>query len=187
MKVEEDKKAFDQLKLGNTKGLEILFRTYFHPLYIQAYKFVLNKEVAEELVQDVFTGLWEKREKIQVERNIKAYLFTATKNRSLNYLRTSFAKQQFIGKVPERPIEENEGEVKELELLLEEAIGSLPEKCGTIFRLSRFSDMTYDEIADHLGISKDTVKSQIKTALSRIRAFLGKHWEAMVLLMGSLL
>lgn len=179
-----DKKAYKMVVQGNNQGLEILFKTYFHFLYIQAYRFVSNKEIAEELTQDVFVSLWEKRKTIKIEGNIKAYLSTAIKNKSLNYLKTSFSKQYFIGEIPELPQVDYLSESKELEQLIEEAIEGLPEKCGIIFRLSRFSDMTYDEIANHLGISKDTVKTQIKTALSRIRAFLGKHWEIMLVITG---
>ena len=75
---------------------------------------------------------------------------------------------------------EDELDQEALIRLLQKGIATLPSQCRTIFHLSRQGGLTYDEIAEELGISKETIKSQVKIALRKLRDFLGRHWEAML-------
>jgi len=184
MSNERDKADFSLLKAGDPKGLEALVRRYYQPLFATSYRYVLQREVAEELAQDVFLAFWEKRGQLTIEGNLAAYLQTSIRNRSINYLKSQYARrQQVFVELPEVPTAPSlENDTEELELLLKQAIAQLPEKCAIVFKMSRFGEMTYEEIAQQLGISKETVKSQIKTALARIRTFLGECLDGILLL-----
>ena len=169
---------FDYIALirdHDDRGLKSLFEKYYHQLFIKSVQIVGYREVAEEIAQDIFIKLWEKRDQLDIKSSVRAYLLQAAKNQSINYI-TSAAAHRHTQEIPENMVSSADKEdISELEDFIELAINRLPERCRTIFRLSRFGQMTYQEIADHLGISKETVKSQIKTALTRIRTDLRQH------------
>lgn len=126
-----------------------------------------------EVVQDVFVSIWNKRDELTLDQNLKAYLYTATRNKSLNFLQkkklptVSFSPAIHDGQV-EKPADEVM-ETNELEIALYDEIYQLPEKCRKIFLLSRQEGMSYKEIAVKLNISVKTVENQIGIALKRIR------------------
>ena len=151
------------------RGLKSLFQKYYHSLFIKSIQIVGYKEVAEEITQDIFIKLWEKREHLHIKSSVSAYLLQSVKNQSINYVSSARARLR-TQEIPENMVSSAPEDITELEDCIELAINRLPDRCRTVFRLSRFGQMTYQEIADKLGISKETVKSQIKTALTRIRA-----------------
>ena len=124
---------------------------------------------------------------INIEKSLKSYLFTSVKNRSVNYLKSRINNILFVE--IDRAESENRTimtdpslESQELDELIQVAISSLPPRCREMFHLSRNSGMTYQEIADTLNVSKETVKSQIGEAIRKIRDFLNKHWDKIPLL-----
>lgn len=176
---------FDYIALirnHDDRGLKGLFEKYYHVLFIKSVQIVGYREVAEEITQDIFIKLWEKRDQLHIKSSVRAYLMQAVKNQSINYI-TSPRTQWQTQEIPENLESSTDEDTKELEHLIELAISRLPDRCRTVFRLSRFGQMTYQEIADQLGISKETVKSQIKTALTRIRSDLHRHGVFYTLLM----
>jgi RNA polymerase sigma-70 factor (ECF subfamily) len=130
---------------------------------------------AEEIVQNIFVKLWEKKEDISIRENVSGYLYRAVHNESLNYLRhqkvrvayQSYAMRQHKQSEQERPAEKVV--MSELEKRLAIALRELPEQCRTIFQLSRFEDLRYREIADKLGLSIKTVENQMGKALKLLR------------------
>ena len=165
-------------------AFEKLFRQYYEELYYYACRYLWRREDAEEAVQDVFVRVWEKREELQISTSVKAYLYAAVRNRAINHLNSRWAREAPLPLDPATPVmaEAAEDELGQETLiqLLQQGIATLPSQCRTIFQLSRQGGLTYDEIAEELGISKETIKSQVKIALRKLRDFLGRHWEAML-------
>jgi RNA polymerase sigma-70 factor (ECF subfamily) len=158
---------------------EIFYRSY-PKLFQLAHSYVRSREIAEELVQDAFLKVWQNRKSINT---VEAYLHTTVKNLSLNHLKSKYHRDhsgflEIDDSDQKNAHAENELENKELEAAIEEGISLLPEKCRVAFILTRDQEMTYQEVASHLGVSKETVKSQIKIALRKLK----NHLDQMGLL-----
>ena len=154
---------------------EQVFKSHFKSLHSYACTIMKDPMPAEEIVQNIFLKLWEKKEEITIKENISVYLYRAVHNESLNYLRhrkvrsayQSYAMRQHKQTEQEKPAEKVV--MKELEKKLEIALQELPEQCRTIFQLSRFEDLKYREIADRLGLSVKTIENQMGKALKLLR------------------
>lgn len=182
-----DQELIKRLSEDDKLVFNYLIELYYVNLSRSALKYVRYEEPAEEIVQDVFVSLWDKRKTLQITDSLSAYLFTAVKYASLNYLKKEFRKPQFQNEFPDdiHPMTDERSskiEGEELERLVASAIQKLPEKCRIIFNLSRNSGLTYHEIAQELDISVKTVETQISIALSRLRAYLERHWDKIILL-----
>ena len=178
-------KEFGAIKKGDLRAFERVFRHFYDQMFYTSLRIVMQREVAEEIVQDLFIHLWQNRRSLMITTSPEAYLHTAIRNRSFNYLKSRMARPS-----GDLPIEEaygsaipaeNQLEEQQLSELIHRGIKSLPEKCRLIFNLSREMGLSYEEIARELGISRETVKSQIKIALQKLREFLEKHWDMLVL------
>lgn len=150
-----------------------LFSISYDPLCQFCFRFVQVREVAEELVSDVFLTIWKNRERIQVT-SAKAYLFTAVRNRGFDYLRK---KKQ--GKsctidyarhiAADYPNAQDRMVESELAVSVEQSVAALPKQCRLIFELSREEGLKYKEIATKLDISIKTVETQMGRALKHLR------------------
>lgn len=141
--------------------------------YIFNYIFYLSgdSELSEDLAQDVFLQLWEKRNTIKND-TIKPFLFTIARNAFLKSVRRvkydlKFKSTWFETTENESP--EFIAEMKEFDQKLQKAIAGLPEKCRTIYLMNRMDDMTYSEIADNLGVTVKAIEKQMSKALSLLR------------------
>ena len=177
----EEKFLLGQLAIGDQSSYQKLFHTYYTDLCRFCMRYVRNHEVSEEIVQDVFIYLWEKRSVINISISFKAYLYTAVRNKSINYLKLQLPKDQMKDDIDNFEISSNydvESELtfKELSQKVDEAIDSLPTKCKAIFILSRESGHTYREIAQELDISIKTVENQMVIALRKLREHLHPYW-----------
>lgn len=156
-------------------AFEDLFKAHFKGLHAYAYTIVKNEVIAEEIVQSIFLKLWEKRSNLTIHTSIKAFLYRSVYNESLNYHKREKVKFTFLQhEVYTRGNEldddsSNRVQLKELEVQLQRALNKLPEGCRTIFQMSRFEDLKYREIADHLNISIKTVENQMGKALRILR------------------
>ena len=157
------------------RSFKELFYGFYPRLCRYAYYILGSKEQAEEIVQNVFTHIWEQRQVIKVEGSIESYLYISAKNAAYNYLKSDLSKKKREDAYSKR--EENE-EVFDKELFLEKlkmALNELPEQCREIYCLKNMEGMTYKEIADYLGISEKTVDTQIYRALKKLRELMGKY------------
>ena len=160
--------------LINDNNFKILFKKYYSDLLRYCLKFVRKPEIAEEIVQDQFIYLWEKRNSIKITSSIESYLFRSVRNKSIDYLKSSYVKLNFenedaILNKQGNLNPYNEIEIKELVTIIEQVIIKLPEKCYTIFTMSRNAGLSNKEIADKLEISVKTVENQITIALRKIK------------------
>ena len=143
-----------------------LYLTYYSKLVRFAKEFVILEEDAENITQDVFTDLWAKRDSMDRIENMNAYLFRLIKNRCLDHLKHKMFEQKYIEFV-QTSFDISEG--NETEILVRNAINSLPRKCRDIFLLSRVEGLKYREISERLGISVNTVECQMGIALKKLR------------------
>ncbi len=160
--------------------LEKLFRQ-FQPMMISfAHNYVRSGEDAKGIVQEVFMSVWNNREHLRLDGNLKSYLFTATKNKCLNFLEKRKLKTISLDTsagdfAPESRIPANIPdsaevmEAEELRAVIFDEIHKLPPKCREIFVFSREEGLSYKEISEKLGVSTKTVENQIGIALKRVR------------------
>ena len=180
------------LKAGNLTAFEMLFRTYYQPLCNYAFTFVQDRDEAEEIVQSTFLNIWEKRENLSIHTGVKPYLYAMVRNACLNVLKHEKIKQQHATMemaIAERSIESVARTViaSELEAKIHDAMDHLPEQCRLIFKLSRFEDLKYAEIAEQLKISIKTVENQIGKALRIMRDQLRDYLPLLIVIMNGLL
>lgn len=171
-----------RLLVGIRNGDEDAFKEMFNRYNLLLYSHVLNKlndeDEARDIVQDIFVALWEKRALIQ-ETNIAGYLFTAARNKTLNVIKHKkiVSKYEddfkhFTGLTTSNHTE-NILYKKELEAIIEAEIAALPPRMRLVFELSRKGYLTHQEIADQLGISRQTVNDHIKNSLRILRTKIG--------------
>ena len=152
---------------------EQLFKTHFVHLCNFAHQYVHDLNSAKDITQKVFINLWEKRAKIDPQKPIQSYLFTAVRNRCLNYIRD---QKKYRSQVLDLDIvdldisfEDDDSGVVELEEKVAQALNMLPEKSRQVFEMSRFQQMKYKEIAEELDISVKTVEAHMSRALKGLR------------------
>jgi len=154
------------------KTVEYLFNNYYTTLCRNAYRIVNNKEISEDIVQDVFFKLWDKRDKIVINTSLEAYLNRMVFNESISFLRKNKNFLEFSDEIEQSRTNHepnNTIEQKELNTIINDAINKLPPRCKTIFLLSRIEGLTYKQIAEQLNISVKTVENQMGKALKFLR------------------
>lgn len=174
MPQDNDLLLFDRVKNNDLSSYEVIFKRYYKQLFRFAFTYVRNGTIAEEMAQEVFLYIWEKRHQIEIQTTLKTYLFSAVKNKCLNYIKLELPKQQSMSDISEVMLSvsaerRDEGENQQLKKYIQNAIDALPKKCRKIFLLSRNAGMTYEEIAEELGLSKKTVENQMGIALKKLR------------------
>ncbi len=164
----------DALQKGDELVFEKVFKDYYERLCNYANTFVNDMDEAEEMVQSTFLTLWEKRESIGIHTSVKSYLYQAVHNQSLNkikHLQVRQAHSEYIKhQAAAGSFEINQNLLgEELEQQINAAINSLPAQCQTVFRLSRFENLTYAEIAEQLNLSVKTIENHMGKALRIMR------------------
>jgi len=184
---------FNQLALskGDLKAYEMFFKTHYNHLCNYANTFLKDRDEAEEVVQNSFATLWEKRQTIQISGSVKSYMFSMVQNNSLNVLKHEKVKQKHVGEVlattKEADTDDPEIHAVELEERIFSALQKLPEKCRMVFKLSRFEELKYAEIADKMEISIKTVENQMGKALRLMREELRDYLPLLLFLIHGLL
>ena len=167
----------------NLNKFEKLFKELFKPLCSFSFKYVRDLDEAKGLVHEVFVSVWEKFDALPVDINYHSYLYTAVRNRSLNYIRDRKKHVMFENVAEQDLMIENEPMVAaELEREIEMAIHSLPEKCRMVFELNRVEGLKYAQIAEKMGISIKTVEAQMSKALSVLREHLKEFLSLLIFL-----
>lgn len=151
-----------------------IYVTYYSRMLRFAKEYVLFDEDAEDVVQDVFLLLWEKREVLDIQVSLVSYLFSLVKNRSLDYLRHKVVAEEYRQELTFKlsaleQLNYTFTSEEDIEQAVTKAIDKLPERCREIFLKSRIEGMKYREIADELDISMNTVENQMSIALKKLR------------------
>lgn len=161
-----------KLKQGDKDAFDFIFKEYYKNLVWFAMDFIQGQDKAEEFVQGVYVRLWEERDKIEIVTSLKAYLYKSVKNKCLDYIKHVNVKNRYEQMVQDKASDissENAFFSFELKERIDEAIEHLPTKTKEIFKLNRFGNKKYREIAELLNISVKTVEAHIGKALSFLR------------------
>ncbi len=176
-----DQELKDLMQADGEKAIELLFQMYYAYLCQAVYKILGDPSLVEDLVQDVFYELWRKKDQLNINISIKAYLRRAAVNKALNFIRDQKIKFEDEDRAPVQESKINsvvqKMEAAELQSRIDEVIDGLPDRCRVVFVLSRYEEMSYQEIADQLDISVKTVENQVSKALKILRAELSGYLQ----------
>lgn len=163
----------NELQKGNERAFDTVFKQYYKPLCQFSYSFIKDQNTAENLVQEVFVKLWEKRENITNIDNLLSYLMGMVRNQSIDFLRKEKTNSKVYNQLrpessentTEEQISKNEFEEKLLKSIL-----NLPERCRTAIEMSRFDGFSNKEIAQKMEISVKGVEALIGRSLKLLRS-----------------
>jgi RNA polymerase sigma-70 factor (ECF subfamily) len=169
-------------------AFEQLFKTHFRGLHAYAITILKDERMGEEIVQNVFYKLWEKRELIEIESSPKAYLYKAVYHDCLNHLKhkkVRSAHAMHVVRHSNEGVEDTSNKLLQSELTshIHTAMNELPEQCRAIFHMSRFEGLKYQEIADVMGLSVKTIENQMGKALRLMRQKLVEFLPVMILML----
>lgn len=188
MKTTEDKELLKALKNGDLKAFDEIYYKYHKKLFAYSLKFIKSHADIEDLIQKIFVIIWEKRENIDLNKSFNNYLFTIIRNEIYDLLKkkaiTEYYNDQIISDLEETS---DDIEMKKLVEIIYLLIEKMPERRRQIFMMNRDLGMTYRQIAEELGISENTVDTQIRNSLNYLRAELPKQINSSTLLLVSLL
>lgn len=182
-----DAKLIAGFRAGNMDAFRKIYESFCEPLYRFAYSYLKDSFEAEEIVQDVFLKVWERREEVDEQKSFKSYLYRITVNKVFNELKHRVVKQKYeqhaigfdlhTGETPESSIQ-----FQELNKKIESLLNLLPEQQRNIFILSRWKGLSNAEIAESLNLSIRTVENQIYRASKFIKLHLNDDYPIVLLL-----
>lgn len=184
------KQWIERISEGDRKAFEKLFLKFYDSLCRFAWRFVRSSHISEELVQEVFLEIWELRDSLDPEKNIKSYLYRSVRNKALNHLKHEDLADEYNKKIewlnpsPVTQLHSLE-EQTEFERAAKKAIENLPEGARNIYKLSRKDGLTYREITEVLDISPKTVESQMSRALKILRQSLSGYLPSALIVLFS--
>lgn len=165
------------LKDGDKRALTSIYNKYWKLLFISSYNLLENKEVCEEIIQDVFIDLWNRRSKLQIKISLQSYLYACVRYKVFyEFRKNKIIKAELFEDLNKRfhyATPETKLLYKELEIHIENTVENLPKKCQRVYRLSRNQQLSHKEIAQKLNISTKTVENHITNALKILRTSLG--------------
>ncbi|WP_077438429.1 RNA polymerase sigma-70 factor [Sphingobacterium sp. CZ-UAM] len=162
------------LRCGDMQAFDVLYHRYSHTIYANILKFIKDKTVAEDLLQDVFVRIWENRLKIDPEQSFAAFLYTCSRNITFNFRRRLKLELESAIQLAQEAVEGENSidrmlDSKEAQQWVEQLLHKLPQQRQKIFRLSKLEGKSYQEIAQEMGISVSTVRDHIVKANKFIR------------------
>jgi len=175
------------LSQDSEEAFEVLYHRHWENIYKVAFVLLKDSNASKDVVQDIFIWLWQKRNQLEIQ-TLPAYLKTAVKFKVANYIRSGNFRESFFETLGKLTITENAPEaaeiteMKELKAIIINAVELLPDKCRTIYKLSRNENLTNQQIADQLGLSVKTVEGQMTIALRRIRGAIDPYLLSLLLL-----
>jgi RNA polymerase sigma-70 factor, ECF subfamily len=179
-----DKQLLQKIACSDQQSFQVLFDTWWEPLFQYAFKVLQNRQDAEEVVQDFFIHFWNKRNGLPEVQSLSAYLFTALKNRILNHL----AKKKYtLTSIDVLHNDQSEFsaaqklEQKETESTLRSLVNALPSKMKQVYEMHQFSGLSVTEIASATGNSEQTVRNQLSTAVKKLSVAWKAEWLTLLI------
>ncbi|MRT93218.1 RNA polymerase sigma-70 factor [Ancylomarina sp. 16SWW S1-10-2] len=171
--LDDSQNRIKQIREGKIEEFEKIFKELYPQLCLYALRFVKRKDLSEEIVQNIFCQIWENRSDLNIHTSIKAYLYRSTYNNALQALRKDGSHNKYKEYIKHHYNENNSSanklEEKEINEIVHKTLLSLPQRCGIIFKMSRFEGLKYQEIAQKLSISIKTVEANMGKALKAFR------------------
>lgn len=188
MMTDSNTELFNRVKQGDEKAFESLFKFYYQRLCNYAYSMVVDTAEAEEVVQQVFINIWDKRENIFIDTSFQSYVYRAVNNTCLNKIKQrkvySLHHENIKQELPKSIDSTSENILSdELRGAINDAVDMLPEQCRLVFQMSRFEGKKHQEIADELELSIKTVENQIGKALKHMREHLREYLTFAIILL----
>lgn len=184
-----DQQILEHLALGDVRAFDCIYQRYFSKIYGAAYKRLQSRELTEEVVQELFISLWERRESLTISGTLEGYLFSAIKYLTIAQYKKNNLFEQYVATVlpSENDINFTEEMVAfdELNEAYQKALQLLPERCREVFLLKR-TGLSQREISEKLDISEKTVENQMTKALKILRDSLSDYTALSILLMSLL-
>lgn len=178
----DEREMLDRCAAGERQAYACLYNLYLEELYRYVYLFTKSRELSEEIVQDVFVKVWEMKEGLAMVGMFKAYVFKMARNQVMDHYRRQQAEFRF--QTLSAPFTEESNDQTDSDLIYgqyyqiaQEAINRLPEKRKEIFELKTTTELSLDEIATKLNISKSVVKKQLYAATDFVKRYLRQHGE----------
>jgi RNA polymerase sigma-70 factor, ECF subfamily len=171
---------FERLRNDDEAAFKVIYNDFYSKLYYFVLEFVPLKETAENIVQDTFVTLWNKRNQLKDDSNLTSYLFTVAKNNALKKLRDKkYSQKLFSNAIDVGELDLNAETLStvdtsvcafmDIEQIIQETLVSLPPQCRKVFELSRFQEMKNREIAEELNISVKTVEKHISKGIKTFK------------------
>lgn len=178
MDLNHDLILINRLRSGDKSALTELYNKFWQLLYVSSYNVIKDKELCEDIIQDVFMDIWNNRENLDIKISLKGYLYACARYKVFNQIKKKKDKihVEFFDDLDKRfqhSTPETQMMHEELVQQMSFIIGTLPEKCQLVFKLSRDEQLSHKEIAVRLDISTKTVENHITKALQVIRLSLG--------------
>ncbi len=179
-------KVCESIRNGDKHAFESVFKTYYKILCSYANQIIADSDNSEEIVQEMFFQLWQKKEFLFIETSLKSYLFRAVHNSCLNFIKHNKIKLAYSSSY----LHQNEtsgsqyllDESEELRVLIGKAVEKLPPERKKVFMMIRYEERKYQEVADILGISVKTVENQMGKAMQFLREALKGYIPVFIML-----
>jgi RNA polymerase sigma-70 factor (ECF subfamily) len=179
----DDKELMVALKEGSIRAFDAVYYKYARKLFAFSLKFLHDRTETEDLIQKVFTLIWERKEHLKPDRSLEGYLFKIVRNEIYDMLKLRIIREHYCDYILNAT--DSDGEELEKKKLIEqvfELVDRLPEQRARIFRLSKEEGLSYREIAEKLNISENTVDTQIRHSLNFLRKELINFQKVILLL-----
>jgi RNA polymerase sigma-70 factor (ECF subfamily) len=167
-----EKELLAQIGKGNKKAFDELFKSYYRYLVTIAFAYVKDMEQSKDLAQEVFLGIWNREEPIEINYSVKAYLRGAI----INHCKTALRRKKHsveiddgVHQLASKEDAQKAMELNELNQKIQHIIDAMPDRCRAVFLLSRRENLSHKEIAAKLNISTKTIENQMTKALKMLR------------------
>lgn len=173
-----DKELLQLTAEGDSNAFSMLYRRHWEDLFVTAAKALRDKEGAEDIVQEVFCSLWNRRHELAIEGSLAAYLHTSVRYKAIQYIEKNIIRRDYLAVLADvsvnfmPPNAVTDMQLKELQQIIHDTVIQMPPKMQQAYKLSRHQQLTYKEIAEQMNVSVETVKKHIQHALQLIKSAL---------------
>lgn len=190
-RLHNEKQLLLQLREGSALAFETIYRHYYSTLYLHAYSKTKNRELAKDIVQDLFASVWQQREQLDIQSNLSGYLYRSVRNRVIDIWAKEKSESKYLDSLLVMMTQQTEyadAPVREKILVehVESLLGKLTPRVREVFELSRKDYLTYKQISEKLNISEQTVRGYAKEALKVLRYRLDSFLWVMLLVISKL-
>ncbi len=173
--IHTDEQLLQQMADDDRRSFTLLYQRYWENLFITAAKALRGKDAAADVVQDVFLSLWNRRNELNIQGLLAAYLHTSVRYKCIHYIEKNITRRDYLVQLAEvaisasSPNAEINLQLKEMQQTINKTVAKMPPKMQEVYKLSRQEHLNYKEISDCMSISVETVKKHIQHALRLIR------------------
>ena len=183
-----DEQLLQQMVEDDRQAFTMLYHRYWEDLFITAVKALRGKEAAADVVQDVFLSLWNRRNELNIQGLLAAYLHTGVRYKCIHYIEKNITRRDYLVQLAEVAVSSSSAnaeinlELKEMQQTINKAVAKMSPKMQEVYKLSRQEHLSYKEISDYMNISVETVKKHIQHALQLIKKDISSYTFIFIIL-----